>query len=217
MVSKLAARFSSLWDRCAGEHSDAVSVWAVLEQRYTEQHRFYHNLDHIDHCLSELDQAGSRVQDRDAVELAIWFHDVVFDIGASDNEEKSAALFQRMAQPGIPPQLVDEVCRLISATVHAEPAQDSAAAYMVDIDLSSFGLPWEEYQRDSDNLRREEAATPDQDFYRAKLQFLDSLLDRPSIFQTAFYRERYEKIARKNINAYTGLIGEWGSRSGTND
>ena len=60
-------------------------------------------------------------------------------------------------------------------------------------------------------------AAPDEAFYRAKLKFLNSLLQRPTIFQTAFYRERLEAVARDNINAYIALIGKWGVRSGTDD
>ena len=138
-----ALRFARLWQRCAGESGDPSPVWATLSQRYGEEHRFYHNLDHIEHCLGELDQAGDQVEDRDAVELAIWFHDLVYEIGAGDNEAQSAALFRQLALPALPDTLVDEVCELILATVHTGPARDPAAACMVDIDLSSFGLPWE--------------------------------------------------------------------------
>ena len=59
---------------------------------YDAPGRHYHNLRHIRHCLAELDAAKSLAKDPTSVELAIWFHDAVYDPQCHDNEERSAQL-----------------------------------------------------------------------------------------------------------------------------
>ena len=65
-----------------------------LLARWSESHRKHHNVAHLHEMLDaigELSEAGL-VFDREAVELATWFHDAVYDIGRDDNEERSAEL-----------------------------------------------------------------------------------------------------------------------------
>lgn len=65
------------------------------------------------------------------------------------------------AMPKLP-----RVDRLIMATLHnGDPLIDADAAYMVDIDLSSFGLSWAEFMRDSENLRRENSSLSGTEYY----------------------------------------------------
>jgi predicted metal-dependent HD superfamily phosphohydrolase len=106
----------------------------------------------------------------------------------------------------MPGEFVDRVCELILATTHSEVASDTGVAFMLDIDLSSFGLPWPEYLADSQALKKEAAGIPDERFYRGKLRFLDGLLQRADIFQTGFFKERLEQRARDNIERYSALI-----------
>jgi predicted metal-dependent HD superfamily phosphohydrolase len=63
---------------------------------YNEAHRAYHTLTHIDSMLT-LDGRG-RIVESDAIELATWFHDAVYDPTRSDNEERSAEMFDEFAQ-----------------------------------------------------------------------------------------------------------------------
>src|ERR1700727_965137 len=55
----------------------------VLRAAYTEPWRHYHTLEHVGACLEALDSAleGSGVLEsvKENVELALWFHDVVYD------------------------------------------------------------------------------------------------------------------------------------------
>lgn len=59
-------------------------------ERYNEEHRFYHNLDHI---ISMILSAMKQNILTDNLFLAIVFHDIIYDPKARDNEEKSAQLF----------------------------------------------------------------------------------------------------------------------------
>ena len=86
-------RWTALWPRAGA--SIPAGWYERLTAAYAEPHRHYHNQQHIAECLAEFDQARHLALQPEAVELALWFHDAVYDPKAGDNEEQSAALAQR--------------------------------------------------------------------------------------------------------------------------
>jgi predicted metal-dependent HD superfamily phosphohydrolase len=197
-------RFQALWNRCllAGAASDGVAVYQELEKRYSESHRYYHTPHHIRHCLREFDLAAELMDDADAVEMGLWFHDAIYDPRASDNELKSAELFTLRADDHMNADFRRRVYELILITIHPEQPRSLDQEFMVDIDLSSFGLPWPAFRRDSNAVRNEYVHVPDKQFYPAQIRFLRSLLARPSFFFTEFFRNRYEQTAKDNITRH---------------
>ena len=83
-------RWTALWHRL-GSRAPRDRLYAEVMARYREKHRFYHGVDHLDDCLRQLDAHASLAAAPAEVELALWFHDAVYDVRASDNEERSAA------------------------------------------------------------------------------------------------------------------------------
>ena len=195
------ARLKALWQRCfpAGAASDAEAAFAQLKVLYAEPHRCYHTPTHIGHCLAEFDLAVDAMDDADAVEMALWFHDAVHEPRASDNELRSAALFTAWATSPARSGFNEKVTDLILMTVHCEQPRTTDQAFVVDIDLSSFALPWPAFQRDSVAVRNEFAHLSDGDFYLIHIGFLRSLLARPTLFFTPWFRARCEAGARANI------------------
>ena len=178
----------------------------MLRERYQEPHRFYHTLAHLNQCLGELDAAAGEIEDADTTEMAIWFHDIIYQYGAKDNEDLSAATFREVAGSHMAADFTSRVCEFIDATKHIGAAQDTGIAFMVDIDLSGFGLPWEGYMADSNALRDEAPGVSDEQYYQGKLRFLDELQRWPSLFQTGHFRERLESTAQTNIARYSAQL-----------
>ncbi len=201
--SQLADRFRATWRRCSGGQAQPEPVWEMLRQHYREPHRHYHTLSHLAHCLRELELAGTAVAEMEATEMAIWFHDVIYRYGAKDNETLSAQAFRDLAGPHMPGGFIDRVCEFIIATQHTGSARDNGEAFMVDIDLSGFGLPWEGYLADSNALREEAPDIADSQYYAGKLRFLDGLLGWQRLFQTDYFLDRLEQRARENIRRYS--------------
>ena len=110
-----------------------------LLARWSESHRKHHTVTHLNEMLDaigELADAGL-VFDREAVELAAWFHDAIYEIGRDDNEERSAELARELLSTS--PNR-DEVARLVLVTkTHTVADGDINAAVLCDADLSVLG------------------------------------------------------------------------------
>lgn len=175
-----------------------------LLARWSESHRRHHNVAHLREVL---DAIGALADDglhfdREAVELAAWFHDAIYDVGRDDNEDRSAMLARRLLDESAD---CDEVARLVLATKsHKIDAGDVNAAVLSDADLSVLGSPATRYRQYVDAVRDEYAAVPDDIFRPARARVLTALLDGP-IFHTAPGRQRWEEQARRNV---TGEIAE---------
>lgn len=198
-------RFQLTWSHCLVD--SAMDESAIIHQQliasYSEPHRYYHTLDHIGHCLSLFDKISSKLQSPEALELAIWFHDVVYQPGAANNEQLSADQFMQITKNLFDDSLRNTVYQHIMATLHLDSEMNHAdTIYMVDIDLSSFGLPWPEFIRDSDNIRREMAHLSDDEYYRKQSAFQRTLIDRPRFYRSDYFYQNYETQARKNLSDY---------------
>ena len=207
MKRATAERFSALWRRChtGPDALDPGPVYAKLVARYGEPHRRYHTLGHIDDCLERLDRVRDLLPDADAVELALWFHDAVFDADARDNERRSARYYLDHAA-GATPRFQRHVCSMILASNHAGLLSNADLGYMLDIDLAGFGHPWPAFRRTTDVVRAEYTHLSDAQFAAGMSAFFAILMSRPSIFRTDTFRDACESTARANIEA---LRNEW--------
>ncbi len=202
-----AERFGAVWRR-AHRGPDALPprpVFDELAAHYRGPERTYHTLGHVDDCLARLDTVAHLVAAPDAIEIALWFHDVLCDPGARDNEIRSARWYLARSA-GTTPRFRIAVCRMILASRHLQPAIRADARYMVDIDLAGFGHPWNEFRRTTDLVRGEFPHKSDAEFARGLTPFLRSLVARDAMYGTAFFRERCEDTARRNV---AQLIAEW--------
>ena len=204
-------RFLNLCARNASQASEWVlHAWFdTVAARYLEAHRRYHTPQHVQHCLEQLDLVHSMLKEPDAVELALWYHDAVYDGQSTENEVRSAALFRAEAGCAMDEGLVDTVHELIMVTVHSRIApRTSDQRFMVDIDLSSFGLPWPRFLADSIAVRDEFPQLSDDEFFPSQEQFLRGLLARQGFYLTEFFRARNGQQARENILRYLRRIEE---------
>lgn len=188
-------RFCELCLRLGVAAETAQAVFAGLINSYAEDHRKYHNLTHIDRMLGWLDATGQRV---DSVELAIWFHDVIYNPLGKDNEARSADWFANHLGAWISCDLVGDVRRLIMATDASRPRTGNHDENLIiDIDLSILGSSPEDYDAYRHAIRHEYAAVPELKFIEGRRSILLRFLSRP-IYSTDFF-ERLELQARVNI------------------
>jgi predicted metal-dependent HD superfamily phosphohydrolase len=189
------SRFHELCRRVGVAGELAGKVFTDLANLYAEDHRKYHNMLHIDRMLGWLDAAGER---NDSVELAIWFHDAVYDPFGGDNEAKSARYFTAHFGSSVSPSLKEDVERLISATDSTRPRSGREDENLIiDIDLSILGASPADYADYRDAIRCEYSAVPEVKFTAGRGSILRRFLSQ-RIYSTAFF-EHLERQARANI------------------
>ncbi len=194
-------RFGRLWNRCAGFIDPQVDdIYNHLASRYNEPHRFYHTAAHIDQCLGHLDNACAISGGCDLAELAIWFHDAIYDVEARDNEQKSAAWFAECAKNSLPDQMIEQVSQCVLSTAHQTPPVDNLCKLVVDVDLCGLGQDWSGFVRDGDNIRMENSGMRTDDYVKSQIVFMEKLLGRERIYATEYFNSCFEVSARSNIS-----------------
>jgi predicted metal-dependent HD superfamily phosphohydrolase len=194
-MNQTEARFLALWSRCGG--TQAAAVFAELMRHYAEPRRHFHTLHHVRRCMRDLDSARAAIPDADAVELALWCHDVIYIPGAGDNERRSAEWLQRWAGDRI--VAAERIAGFILATTHAVAPTDLDACFTVDIDLADLGSDRERFRQDEACLRAERPDLDDVAYDAHERAFLSALLMRPRIYHTDFFHARCEARARANL------------------
>jgi len=200
-MTPLRQRWDATWQRLLPAAAPPA-LFGELERRYREPQRHYHTLQHLEECFAALDGARPDMDDGAAVELALWFHDAVYDVHRHDNEERSAAWAAAcLLDAGLPDGLAAKVTDLILATRHHAAAAGTDAAALVDVDLAILGAAparFDEYER---QIRAEYAHVPDDVFVPARRRILENFLQRPVLFATPALRTRHERQARINLAA----------------
>ena len=132
--------------------------------------------------------------------MALWFHDAIYDVKGSGNEERSAEWAHRaLTSAGAAAAAAERVRQLVLVTRHDGVPGNVDEQVLVDIDLAILGAErprFDEYER---QIRDEYAFVPGFLFRRKRRQILRTFLDRPVLYSTAMLRERLEARARENL------------------
>jgi predicted metal-dependent HD superfamily phosphohydrolase len=199
LARDLYAAWINLLTSLGADSAATTTAFNDLVARYTEPHRIYHNLQHVRHVLGLVQEYGDPSTDRATVELAVWFHDVIYDPHASDNEERSADhAEQEVGRLGV--QGAESLRPLILATkTHVCPPGDMDCKLLIDADLAILGSPPEEYDRYAVAIGMEYAWVPEADYSRGRGEALRGFLQRERIYSLPAFHDRFEGQARRNL------------------
>ena len=179
------------------------STYNELSDTYTGPDRHYHNLDHISDGLEVIDKVWHLTENPEVLEMAWWWHDFVYKIGAKDNELMSAIYaFNVLSELSVPTLFCVKVMARIMPTLHTYIPDYIDDRVMVDIDLASLGYSPEIFEANTENIRKEYGASVEE-FRIGRVNFFIKFLEgRPSVYLTEYFRKRYEAQAQKNIRDY---------------
>lgn len=179
-----------------------LDTFGRLCMLYKEKHRRYHTLAHINATLNHLDTIKGELTEPFNIELALWFHDVIYHPFSSTNELDSANLaVQFINNNNLGTAVQESVFDLIMATQHSAIADSNDQAYLIDIDLSILGARTPVYQKYSKDIRFEYKRVPYFLYKSKRKEVLQSFLDRDVIYNTSFFRAKLETQSRVNIQA----------------
>ena len=192
-------RWIEIWQKLHA-HIIPQDVFDELIRAYSSPGRFYHNLIHIQDCLSLFDGARFLASHPEEVELTIWFHDALYDTRRNDNEQRSAEWAGSViCQAGLSTEIAERVSYSILATRHDMELTDTDAQLMVDVDLSILGREEDVFWIYEENIRKEYAWVPESQFRQKRVEILRGFLDRQHIYYHEKYREMFEETARLNL------------------
>lgn len=183
-------------------HEESISaLWARVRKQYEEKHRFYHNLTHISQLLKQYETHQNLLEDAVSVQLAIWFHDVVYDPFSKNNEEKSAEFAQKkLTSFDFLPQSLEKMNTLILATQKHQPISNSFdELFFLDCDLCILGQDEAMYKIYAQQIRAEYKNVPNFLYQSGRIEVLNKFLARERIFFTDLFFAQFEKQARENI------------------
>lgn len=174
-------------------------IFDLLDHAYGEPSRHYHDRSHVASCLAEFEKYRDLAERPHEIEVALWFHDAIYDTSKSDNEEQSATWAERyLLANGAASDVAHRIAAMIRAT-RTHIAEDEDSRLMVDIDLGILGTPVNVFEQYDRNIRLEYHWVPEAQYRAGRSRVLGSFLERDTIYQTAVIRTRYEQRARENL------------------
>lgn len=188
----------------------------LFEKFYNAPNRTYHNFNHLNQMYKtheKLQQENAIIKDLPElnpeltnlkIELFIWWHDVIYDPRAKNNEELSATLFssftERLNQGTI---IVNEIYQSILDSRHLCDVVNGASwsLYCLDLDLSAL-IDGQEFTDNGLKIRQEFSHLMDWEFYTGRRKFFEALLNRSFVFHNPYdlsFYDQGEPLARINI------------------
>ncbi|EDM78039.1 hypothetical protein PPSIR1_23519 [Plesiocystis pacifica SIR-1] len=206
---------------------DAIEAWrplttgapgerAILDElagRYAEAHRRYHGVGHIGalaRAFAWVAEAGPGWLEPREVQLAILFHDAIYEPLRADNEARSAQL-ARARLSGWSGVDVERVAAMIEATAAhglADTEGDPDLAHFLDADTAILGAPPSVYDRYAEGVRQEFAAVPESLYVAGRRRFLSAQLERERLYHSASFGDRHEHAARANLRRELASLGQ---------
>lgn len=193
------ARWQAMWRRLGASAVDD-SLFTRLVECYSEPHRSYHTMQHLKECFAHLENVRSSAERADEIELALWFHDTIYDTRRKDNEERSAERARdSVLAAGLSDDEARRVFELVMATQHSAVPVGRDAAVLVDIDLGILGSDAARFDEYETQVREEYSWVPGPLYRAGRRKILQEFVNRENIYSTEYFRVEYEARARSNI------------------
>lgn len=174
-------------------------------------HRKYHT---YEHAFRVATFATDYVKDTE-LENHIWslwvagiWHDAVYEIGRTDNEEMSAQALL-VLHPNMP--IEADMVRRTTVADHLSDSitfeNDAPQAILLDADLISLSDPYDTFIKNQILILEENGLEPTPTNLRKSAEFLQKFLSKKSIYRAPKVVLEYEDSARENISKFINQYG----------
>lgn len=204
MISEVFQRFLSQYTE---NQFFIKETWKEIEKYYSEKHRCYHTLQHIEQLYFLLEKEKENIADWEALMWSIFYHDIIYNPSKSDNEERSAEKMREIATKfGVEKSIIEQSFNQIIATKKHETTGDSDTDIFTDADLAILGSDWNDYEAYAQNIRKEYSIYPDFMYNMGRKKVLKHFLEMLNIYKTPLFREKLEEKAKENIEKELKLL-----------
>lgn len=212
-TAKLLPRLLDTWAFFTPAHPLLMPECINVIDAYNDPARPYHNQTHLVDVLEKLDWAKTAINldSMDSfgkermymrIALALFYHDVIYDATAKDNEAKSRDLFLHHASSfGMHDDDKAAIARLIDITAKHTEANTLDEHILCDCDLAILGADRETFARYDRNIRIEYKHVPEAIWVMRRPGVLKHFLDQPRLYKTDAFHARFDAQARDNLRA----------------
>ena len=150
----------------------------TLLSMWNESHRHYHNLNHLNDLISQINENKSKFSGKEyeKLMLAALFHDCVYDPISLTNEEDSAKFLMECAVDKSNSDILDVKQMILDTKTHKSttPLSESFNKFDMSIVERDFDqlLEWE------NGISEEFSVYSKNEYKVGRLKFLESLLDK---------------------------------------
>ena len=145
---------------------------------WNESHRSYHNLNHLNDLISQINENKSKYSEKEYEKLILTalFHDVVYDPASKTNEEDSANFLIECAVDKKNSDILDVKQMILDTKTHNSTTNlsESFNKYDMNIVERDFDqlLEWER------GISEEYSIYSKEEYKMGRLKFLESILDK---------------------------------------
>lgn len=218
----------NLFDECASVGIPVPAVKQLL-YRLNEPQRYYHNEEHLCYIIKNINDFGfnyhdvygdEKISTRKVLIYATLFHDIVYEVGEKDNEEKSINELYVMndlwsfnltdAEEEAVEDCIRQTINHFKTPEELEISSADKNRYVVDIfrdlDLIAFAAPPVYFDKlnciDLVNEFIIGGNLPTADVYAGKLKFMNMALGQKPFFRTQLIRDYCEHRVELNVKRH---------------
>ena len=196
----LKAIYFDLLQQLKISDTEANILWDEIETKHSEKGRHYHNLSHLEDIYHQLLHVQSHIDHWEASLFALFYHDIIYNVMAGNNEKKSAELARkRMSDMKIEEEMISLTETIILATQKHGKGDSIEVDFFTDADLSILGADAQQYSEYCKKIRKEYSIYPDFMYNKGRKKVIRHFLNMDVLFKTKFFYDTYETKARANL------------------
>jgi len=151
----------------------------LLKFFWTKPDRFYHNEIHLRDIIEDIGETPEfrrlNVYEKQALLLAAFFHDAIYDPKKTDNEDQSIQFFLD-SYIGKDLKMKKVVCDLIETTKHRKRPTLTLERIFWEADNSKFKKGYEGLLKNEKLIRKENSYASDKVYKEKRIEFLNKCI-----------------------------------------
>jgi pantetheine-phosphate adenylyltransferase len=154
-------------------------IYDDIINRWNEPHRFYHNINHLNYILNELENKLSLTdEEKNTIIIVSFFHDVIYNPKRKDNEERSVEYFiEKCIECNIKSEtFIDNISRIIMDTKYRVEPTEKVSKLFWKIDNSVLRFPISKLIEVEHNIFLEYQWVSYVNYKKGRVEFLESCL-----------------------------------------